>query len=167
MSSHAEMSDLTVLHKATIRVSLLANDVDVDVTIMTTYTTILSFTFLRQPYTFNVTKWRSRGQLQFMQLFHEVPRDRTMFGSISDDEVITATLDQRIGMVMEAIRDIFRCFDRILATHQRAILDYAVWYREQPNTLDTYSKYITMITCHCIVHTNFMNPSIQWTRVEL
>jgi hypothetical protein len=51
---------------------------------------------------------------------------------------------------------------------QREIIDYAVWYRERIKGDETtlYSKYITVMTCHNIVHTSFMAGRVTYDLVE-
>ena len=65
--------------------------------------------------------------------------------------------------------DIFKCLRKILEVHQKALLDYAVWYRDKKFREDTadYSDYITYITCCCIIHESFLGTTQAFTVVRL
>ena len=89
-----------------------------------------------------------------------------MFGTVGVDGIPNMTGPQKIEAIMQAIVDIFITINAILVKHQRGVLDYAIWYRERAGDADTYSKYITLVACHCIVHANLLVPTITWERVE-
>jgi len=161
-----ELSDRVQLNSQTLHVTLIGNQVEVEVQIQATYLTILNFTFLTHPYTFQISKWRARGQAKFYTLFHEKVRNQNEFGCILDDGSVQKTQQQKINTVIQAVREFFHCLDQILRAHQRSVIDYAVWYRERPMADENYSTYITLLVCHCIVHTNFMYPSATYELVE-
>ena len=71
-----------------------------------------------------------------------------------------------MNIVRQAVFDIFKTLELILQVHGRAILDYATWYREHNKDKEAYADYITLVTCHHIVHVNFLAPSITWTIVK-
>ena len=59
--------------------------------------------------------------------------------------------------------DIMRHLDQIFTAHKRSVLDYAVWYREKKHKdADTYAHFIQLVTCHCIVHADFLAPGITY-----
>lgn len=161
----SEMSDQQVLFQEQLQVCLLDNQLTVEMKVMTTFLTHLSFVFLRNPYTFTIQKWRARGFATLFEKFHQYQRDVGEFGRFDVDGGMVVVLDQKKNVIRQAVKDVFQCLNQILLTHQRAVLDYAVWYRER-NHGDSYSAFITHLTCHCIVHTDFLVPSVQWTLVE-
>ena len=141
--------------------------VTVDISLKASYRADINFNFLARPYTFVVTKWRANAQARFYQLFHaHSSRDPAMFGTVGVDGIPNMTGPQKIEAIMQAIVDIFITINAILVKHQRGVLDYAIWYRERAGDADTYSKYITLVACHCIVHANLLVPTITWERVE-
>ena len=75
------------------------------------------------------------------------------------------TLDQKLNLIEKAAKDVISCINLIGNTHQRAIIDYCVWYRENHDE-DTYEKAITKLASHCVVHSDFMTPNVQWQLVE-
>lgn len=143
-------------------------DIGVTVSIARDYTTAIDFTCFRTPYTFQIQKWRSRGLANFLQLFFAYgDRDVGEFGSIlyTPDglpDFTSLTVTHKQNAVIRACKDIMICLDIICAKYQRSVLDYAVWYRENCKKDDTYNDYITLRTCHSIVHTNFLAPNMHW-----
>lgn len=133
------------------------------------YETFAHFNFFGDPYAFDVTKWRARGLRNLMINFLEnrnVPV--ASFGQLDNDGLPTqVTPDQKMCIVIQAMKDVLQTVSQILLKHGRGILDYAVWYRENgPNDAGTpYQKYITEIACHCIVHTSFIAPRVDWELV--
>jgi hypothetical protein len=136
------------------------------------YKTTIDFSVRERTYTFVVTRWQGSGFSKFFQLFHEhEPRDAAMYGGITLYEDMPALkpgtgVEQKTNAVVKAAHDVLACLNKILLTHGRGVLDYAVWYREKHGRYDTYSAYITTVTCHCIVHTDFLAPAVRWDLVE-
>lgn len=75
---------------------------------------------------------------------------------------VEATLEQRKAASLRAVRDVFIHLGQVLETLGRAILDYAVWYRENRPDSDTYP------TCHVSLYCTFRlhGSKVQWTIVE-
>ena len=63
---------------------------------------------------------------------------------------------------MQAVLDIIRHLDEIWKANKRVVLDYAVWYREKHKEDDTYTQFIQLVTCHCIVHSDFLAPGVTY-----
>ena len=136
-----------------------------------TYKTTIDFSVRERTYTFVITRWQSAGFSNFFQMFHaHQPREASVFGRVDfDDEdmpAFYASVEHKTHAVIRASEDIMRCLNLILSTHGRGVLDYAVWYREKHASYETYGKLITTLTCHCIVHADFLAPSVQWCLVE-
>lgn len=136
--------------------TLAGNNVQVNVDVeLPSFIVNANFWFMGHPYLFRVTKWAGPGQATFTLRFHEVPRNEQRYGVISDDGTATKTTDQKVNSVLQAVKDVFSCLNTIIETHQRSVLDYAVYFREKVRRLKTYGDYITLITCHNIVHQDF------------
>jgi Rad3-related DNA helicase len=134
--------------------------------ILQTYESKFSFTYLRDPYTFTISKWSRRGFAYFVSLFFERIRDETLFGKMDQDGNYQGSPQQKYHVILQACMDIMTCLNKILIVHKKEVLDYAVWYRENTKESDTYSKYITLCTCHSIVHSEFMTGDVTYELVE-
>ena len=166
------MSDTNVLREEHVAVTLLNTTVDVVICIHTSWTTLVDFSLFGVPYLFSITKWGSQKFAKFMERFYDhSERDPAIFGTSSRDAEglfsFSANVDQRSNAVMQAVKDVLTCLDKICVKYQRCVLDYALWYREKyrPATCD-YSHFITLVTCHCITHVDFMTPNINWDVVQ-
>ena len=142
-----------------------------EVRIERTYLASISFAYLGKAYTFTITKWSGRGFSNFLKLFFAAEvRNVDRFGVLDLDAEgnITAapSTEQKARVVLKACEDVMALFDRILVTHGRSVLDYAVWYRESGRGEETYKKYIARVACHCIVHTNFLAGGLAYDIVE-
>ena len=128
-----------------------------------TYEADINFLYATAQYTFRVTKWSRNGMRAFLILFHEhEDRDPAMFGTI--DGVLTSS--QKMSCILRASIDVMACLNKITTQIQKSVLDYAVHYRERKGSYETYSKYITTVTCHNIVHAHFMGANITWPVIE-
>jgi hypothetical protein len=150
--------------------SLTDVPVEVDITVDQIFATTIDFTYFHSPYTFRVTKWSGNGLKYFLPLFFQyAPRDAVSFGSydvVNDTYVGNST--QKMSCIVQACHDIMACLNKLILSMQREIIDYAVWYRERIKGDETtlYSKYITVMTCHNIVHTSFMAGRVTYDLVE-
>jgi hypothetical protein len=127
----------------------------------------MDFTLQSSPYTFTLTTWMRRGMGPFLQLFHaHTARDSATFGTVVVDDdgntAIAVVMPQKINAIRQACVDVLKCLDQILTVHKRAVLDYADWYREHYMVPTTYADYVTLLTCHSIVHSDFLAPGITW-----
>jgi hypothetical protein len=127
------------------------------------------FVYLGSDYNFSMTRWKLKAFSAFRSKFHEVYTDSTKYGTTDVDpntgDVVSSTSNatQNKLIVYRAIKDVFLHLDCLLQRQPRSILDYAVWYRERNSSnLDTYAKYIQLVTCHCIVHSDFLAGNIRW-----
>lgn len=166
----SEINDLvnTPIHQETY-LSHLFVDVQVEIRILRTYETIIDFTLLGTPYTFTVTKWKTRGLAQLLSLFHSMLcapyNDQVTYGATNDQGFPVINFDQKTAVVRQASLDVFSCVNQILAKHGRSVLDYAVYRLENVPTTDDYPTYITTIACHCIAQSHFLAPSLVWEKV--
>jgi hypothetical protein len=166
-----DFMDTACLHKDNFAVELLGVPVKVDVTIAQTWRTGIDFNLMGTTYDFTVDKWRAQQFTPFLLLFHaHKPRDKDLYGSISqNEEGVVAPLvsrEQKIRTVMHASKDVMLCLHQIATRYQRSVLDYAVWYREKRREEGTYAELVTRITCHCIVHMDFLAPNVSWDVVQ-
>jgi hypothetical protein len=173
--------------------NVMGNTIPVDVSIENTYKAAIDFTLFTIPYTFTIDRWARRGLAGYLRHFHDhVPRDVATYGyrvvdvngaetiyedgtDITDNGAGTFTVGptakamnqgQKLNCIEQGCRDIIVCLGQIGAAHQRSMLEYAVWYRENHQTPANYSQFITLVTCHNIVHGDFMAPNVNWTVVE-
>ncbi len=167
-SHRTPLLDEATLRVTFLKVNLRGASIPVDVRISNSCATIADFSFRGQPYTFVITKWSKRGIATLITMFHDTGthRPQEKFGSIDDEGApVNLTLERKVNMVLQAVRDIFTCIDAILTKHNGGILAYAVWYLERLDEAN-YSSYITSLACQCIVRTHFMCPEVAWERVE-
>lgn len=155
-------------------VELPIADSPVTATISLGRVTEISFNYFRMPYRFTITKWGGQGFATLVRLFFQhCPRDPLIYGLYTTEShgYITSpapSSSQRNNILFQAAVDVMICLSKIVAAHQRAVLDYAVWYREEyaKKEFDSYSTYITRIACHCIVHESFMSGTVRYDVVE-
>lgn len=160
------MSITASLSEFDMTASIGGTNVMVHVFVENSFKTSMSFTYFHQPYTFVVSKWSGRSQRGFFEKFHEhSKRDAANFGQVKDDGELDITMPQKLTIVAQAVTDVFVMLDRILQTHGRGIVDYAIWYCEHKPKEDTYGELIAKATCHCIVHSSFLDPKVSWTEV--
>ena len=126
------------------------------------------FHYLGNDYNFNITRWQQKSFSAFRSKFHLAYKDTSKYGSSDYDEfgdVVSSdsTAEQNKLIVLHAVRVVFIHLNSILGQQPRSILDYAVWYREKYNTdITTYSKYIQLVTAHCIVQSDFLPGNMKW-----
>ncbi|KAA6417370.1 MAG: hypothetical protein FRX49_12699 [Trebouxia sp. A1-2] len=167
--------DMTIVHQEDLTVPFTLGGsaaVQLQVAVSASYLTTISWSLFGRAYSFNVHDWRSGNINQLCSRFHKyAPRDQQVYGYIEEDTetgAVTPHINQvqKVNIVRQAVFDIFKTLELILQVHGRAILDYATWYRENNKDKEAYADYITLVTCHHIVHVNFLAPSIQWTLVK-
>lgn len=100
--------------KAQFAVELGGVSVTTKVSVEDTYEADIDFTYLTMPYTFNLTKWRSRGLQNYLQKFHETPRNAAQFGSLAQDGTFIGDLAHKVNCIIQGCFDIMRCLDAIL-----------------------------------------------------
>ena len=145
------------------------------------------------PYSFVISSWQGRGFRKFIEHFHSVAMTRNVikFGVMIEKDDGTKdflrnldditqnadgsytmgpnaqvmTQDQKINMIQQGCEDIMACFNSIGQVHQRSILEYCIWYSEN-HSKDTYGSFITMMTSHAVIDSNFTAPGITWQLVD-
>ena len=159
-----------IIHTTVVHPVLFSAPVPVELRVSSNYSTAIDFTLNGTSYTFQVTRWSGQGFAGFLKHFHEQLRNEEQFGryDLSSEGVplTSKTLDQKLAIVLQGCADIINCVLKICQRQGRAILDYAVWYREHHREEDTYSEYITRLACHFIVHTSFLAPNVTWELVQ-
>ena len=116
----------------------------------------------------------------FLLLFHshEV-RDVGTYGSITIiNGVVNYNIseDQRLQCIIQACREIMIYIDMLTKLFGRSTLSYAVWYVNEGHKLgihmnnnnynETYSDFISLITCRQITATQFILPNVTWQIVR-
>ncbi len=119
-----------------------------------------NFSYMGRPYTFRLTKWSGGGLRAFHDVFFEqYPDSSAVYGrwiTAYSDCQLRQTPEQKMHMMERVTRDVFSCLSDIVASSQRSVLDYAVWFRENKRSDDTYAWLVTYVTCCAIVHSNFL-----------
>ena len=143
--------------------------IDVDFKINANNSATAHFIYLGAEYNFTMTRWQQKSFSAFRSKFHQIYTDTKKYGSSEIDpdtgDVVssTCTSDQNKAIVLRAIKDIFLYLDVLLQTQPKSILDYAVWYREKHGSdVCTYADYVQLVTCHCIVQSDFLVGSVCW-----
>ena len=75
----------------------------------------------------------------------------------------TVTCASQANVALQAAKDVMTTFGKILETH--GPLEYAIWHIQSHEENQTYSEYITRVTCHQIAHMKFIAPDVRWTLV--
>lgn len=145
--------------------TVLSTAVEFEVQVRVSFSATMDFTFLGRSYTFRIWRTGGRSNDKFIKGFHSyTPRDNTAFGSVGADAsgaiVVRMSTDQKTRAVLQACKDIAACLDKILTVHMTSVMDYALWYREEHPEDNDYSSLISLITCHCIVHAEFMSSRV-------
>lgn len=161
----------TLMQAVTLRLTLMGVEIPVNIRVFSTYLTILDFSLYGSMHTFSIDKWRSRRFTSFFERFHcFADRDTDIYGSMETNEegmhVFSANMDQKVNAVMHAAKDVVLCLDKIGQHCKNSVLDYATWYSEAHKEDSTYSEFITQLTCHLIVHNNFLSPNIDWVVIQ-
>lgn len=120
------------------------------------------FRYMNQMYSFELNAWKGRGFTPFSSKLVAAYGSGQGFGSIDAEGHVDASADEKEASVLQAVKDIFRYLNQIVLHQGRSVLDYAVWYRENHKERDTYEQTIQLVTCHCIVHSDFMQGDITW-----
>lgn len=186
------MAFFTVARKVNFSANVMGNVVPVHVSIENTYKSSIDFTLFGNPYSFVVEKWARRGLTAYLTFFHSfTPRDMAQFGLRTEDasgavnfyeddtDIVqnvdgsytigpakAMTIAQKLNCIERGCRDVISCLGQIGEIHQRSMMEYAVWFRENFQIPSSYSDFISLVTCHCIVHNDFMVPNIVWTVVK-
>ena len=113
---------------------------------------------------FKMTRWQQKAFSAFRGKFHLVYQDTSKYGSSEYDDfgdVVSSdsTAEQNKRIVLQAVKDVFLHLNSILVQQPRSILDYPVRYIEKYGTC---SKYIQLVTAHCIVHSDFLAGNVKW-----
>lgn len=120
------------------------------------YDRSINFRFMGRFYKFNI----NIRALVTKYFFSHERRDVEVFG-----DVTSPILD---AIVRKISIDILTCLGKIFDAHQCDTLAYAGWYNELmgERSIYTYSKVITLLTCHNIVRTQFISSGVGYKLIE-
>lgn len=143
--------------------------VEVEYKIFFDLRTVCKFYFNGKSQLFEIKTWRRWtwwGFPNFVRKFYQDHNDADRYGTILDGDIVNPSYEQQLAIVKKAILDCFRYLDQLLSTQGRLIVDYAMWYREtHGEELNTYSDYIQIATCNCIIQSRFLAPNVAWVKV--
>lgn len=164
-----------MLFKGSFTTKIARNDTKVNLKILNNYEVKATFTSRGQEYTFKMLRWKEENKKpissfnKFAQLLLERFGDTSdNFGKVTTDgstQTIEITKEQTINILKYACVDVFMCAEEIIVAHRRSLLDYCVYHIER-EVADTYEKYIHLVACNCLVHSNFLAPSVTFPEVE-
>lgn len=133
-------------------------------------------------YTFNMKRWAKTGSdvakalssfNYFVLLFNSRFGNQVDFCSVTveqlpdggENTLIQHSSQQIVNILKYAAVNVFQCAEQIITRSRRCVLDYAIFHRELGKQA-TYEEYIHLVACHCLVHSNFHAPNIQFPAVD-
>ena len=131
----------------------------------------IDFQWLGSTNTFIITRWTENSTYiaeSFRLFFKDQTRDENKFGSIDEDGRLNIKMVQKKNIIRQCCEDVISAIDVIITTYKKCLLDYAVWYRDKRPSgkiRNTYSEFITVIACDCIIHGGILS-STDWKVVE-
>lgn len=149
----------------------------VEFKILKNFAAVANFTSYGRKYSFTMDRW-SRTQKdvknatksfnKFAQLFLErFDNLSDLFGRLNPQtNGVEASEMQKVKMVQYAILDVFTAVEQIIVLYQREVISYALFYRENPGNIDKYEKYIHIVACHCLTHSDYLGPLVQYQSVD-
>ena len=152
--------------------SLLGSDIEFRYTVHQDWSASIGFTLFGKLYSFSCTRWKGvAAQTKFLGLFFRArERDSEVHGAVNvgENDLLNFNIndEQRVAIIVQACRDVITTLHMILQNFERSVLDYAVWYREKHPETNTYGELITLVCCHCIVHTDFMSPNLMYDLIQ-
>lgn len=172
--SWSDMERLDNIHyRITQQVTLDDHPVHVTVELNSTnHRCDITFALNRRNYSMTLFEpWRGpQRRHNFLVRFHNHYQDldADKFGAFDHlGETVIAAASQQRNCILRCVWDVISCIGQLMAGQGRSVLDYAVWYREQPQPVDiSYSVMVTRLACHCIVHSNLLAGSAQYQRQE-
>lgn len=131
------------------------------------YKTIISMNWLGDCYTFEITKWSGTGFAPALGRFFKQYPD-SPFGKLDDIGTHLGTVDDKLNIVRQMSYDVVKCIGQIYLQFRSGIRGYALYYREKVSRSldDDYVNFITLIACHCIVHSDFHGDKIQYPIIQ-
>jgi hypothetical protein len=183
----------TVARNVKCNADVMGNVLPIDINIENSYKASIDFSLFCVAYTFTIERWAKRGLSGYLIFFHSfAARDVTLFGLKTEDLdgmvsyyedatdlVLNAdgtytkgpgskamTVRQKLNCVEQGCKDIITCLGQIVQAHQRSMMEYAIWFHETYQTPDDYRDFITLMTCQCVLHNDFMAPNITWSVVK-
>ena len=159
-----DMEEDPTVYTESFTIRLCSTAVEFDVKVSVSLHASMEFTFGGRSYNFRgvwIGHTGNRRKNKLVKGFHSyMPRDATAFGDVVDDAsgfVMRMSTDQKIRVLVQVCKDIVACLDKILTEHMSSVVDYALWYRKYHPHDDDYSSLISLMTCNCIVNTDFMH----------
>lgn len=181
VSSFSVHNCVVVLSKGTFTTPIAAVDSKVEYKIRNNYEVRATFRSQGSDYEFIMNRWTKTAADvkkpvstfdKFAQLILDrYSEDTTLFGNITTTGNSTSYnygQTEIINMLKYSMRQVFICAEEIILTHRRTLLDYAIYHREHSRYRNpgTYEEYIHLVACHCLVHSNYLAPGIQYPVVE-
>lgn len=133
------------------------------VTIKNSWAVEVAFNYQHNPYRMVLTGGNSATNKLHRLFLAEIPTPNPAeFGAIDDRDNLNVTSLQRQAFCVRLAQNAMECLNETLIQQGRNVLDYAVWYREQPRP-DTFANIVQKQVCHFIVHEDFISGTVQFT----
>ncbi|EFJ39150.1 hypothetical protein VOLCADRAFT_94953 [Volvox carteri f. nagariensis] len=78
---------------------------------------------------------------------------------------IRRSQEQILNIIKYATMEVLVCAEEIIRKYRRSVLEYAIYHREHGKH-DTFKQYIHLVACHCLTHTNFLAPNVDYPQVS-
>lgn len=166
---------MTVLFKGNMTASIATVPTNIEVKIFNDFEVHAKFRSLGNEYIFKILRWiRTKPNVtnpitsynKFAQLFLEVITGNPLkFGTIELNGGLNQTKDQEVELIKYATYQVIVCAEQMIIEYRRSLLDYCIFHREI-GKCSTYTSYIHLVACHCLVHCNFHAPGVVFGTVE-
>ncbi|KAI3647666.1 hypothetical protein MP228_007887 [Amoeboaphelidium protococcarum] len=157
------------LFTETLTINLLGENVAVEMLVNGYWEVILDFSWRRDPFTSIIKSWSRRLLNGFLALFHgHSQRDANSFGTMTDEDVVHMSLQQKKNAITHAVRDLFVILGELIIANGRSLIDYAIWFRDRRGgDKSSYPLQLEQIACNCVIHGEILAPNIGWKDVVL
>lgn len=130
----------------------------------------IEFVYRTTPYVLGVTT-NNASFVRLLSRYMAQTGDQS-YASIDPVTIgVMSNAKQREEFAKVMARHAIACLNQVIDEQGRAVLDYAVWYREHADidalpASEAYSVSIQKQVCHFIVHMNFIAGTVSYTKTK-
>ena len=77
----------------------------------------------------------------------------------------TRTEENIRNLLIYSLGDIFTCINQIISSHPGNVADYCKYFLNIDDDT-TYEKYIHLVACYCLLHSDFIVPGSKYEPVD-
>lgn len=164
--------------KGSFQIRILGEPRLITVTIHGNYSVVASFKVGSKNYKFKISTWIAEdrnGPRPLTKLHSFAALFFNKFGNTPYEglsyEGVTKEVDRQIRMMIEySVYDVFLCLKQISEKFTKCALNYALHHRRAYAELNdplpsSYVESIHFVTCHCVVHSMFLPPDVQYGEI--